>query len=755
MPVGTKKFTALPDGNEMQVGDQAIGIRAGADFRFDFPGDGFKDANAKYLLKYVGVGAAAVNYPEITNSITGEGPIYGVDGTDTDVDWKAQPKGDGLFDFDAATAIQTPDGTTAQRPAATTAGRVRWNSDLSEMEYSDGSTWQQFASVTGSIPSIGSSTDNAVVRWNGTGGNAIQDSSVIVDDSDNVTGVNTLVVGGSTLATNTVATFVSGNSAIAVTSSLTDATSKSANYCAAHYTNAEEPFQIVHGTSSSGSNVAGIGGGGASYNAATRISFYTAANSTTLTGTERARVDSSGDWYFGTTTKATNTGFIIQSTNGMLALTDGMSNSVQKSARYTVPHYTNSEQPVVGLNIVSDGTDNFVEVGGGTATSNAATNIQFFTASNDTTTTGTSRGEIDSAGKWFFNTSTEITNSDYAFSGANGFIAATSTDTDSTNKNGSFVVNHYTNSEEPVAALRVNTTTSDNFVDVGGGTSAANAATRLRFMTAANNTTTTGTEQGRIDSAGKFYYGTTTAVTNSDVVFSKTNGMVALTTNMNDATSKQGQLITPHYTNAEEPFLMVRGNSTTSDNLLEIGGGVSTSNAATRTRIFAAANNTTTTGTEIIRYTTDGWSMDGGTDFYSGYNKGTWTPTITSDTPGDLSVAYGARAGTWREEDDVITLDCRVVFTPTYTTATGNMSIQGIPFAILGTTYFAGAISYATNNLVYTGSRTWASVRVNPGASNLQLICHQDSTTSVVEQITSITSGNQVDLRFSITYIRS
>lgn len=37
------------------------------------------------------------------------------------------------------------------------------------------------------IPTIGSSTDNAVVRWNGTGGNAVQNSNVIVDDDGNLT----------------------------------------------------------------------------------------------------------------------------------------------------------------------------------------------------------------------------------------------------------------------------------------------------------------------------------------------------------------------------------------------------------------------------------------------------------------------------------------------------------------------------------------------------------------------------------------
>jgi|DEB0MinimDraft_3_1074331.scaffolds.fasta_scaffold12867_4 hypothetical protein len=39
------------------------------------------------------------------------------------------------------------------------------------------------------VTTPGSATDNAVARWNGTDGSALQDSGVIVDDSDNVTGI--------------------------------------------------------------------------------------------------------------------------------------------------------------------------------------------------------------------------------------------------------------------------------------------------------------------------------------------------------------------------------------------------------------------------------------------------------------------------------------------------------------------------------------------------------------------------------------
>lgn len=47
---------------------------------------------------------------------------------------------------------------------------------------------------TGNVsgPNPGASTDDAIVRWNGSTGRSIQDSSVIIDDSNNITGVQDL-----------------------------------------------------------------------------------------------------------------------------------------------------------------------------------------------------------------------------------------------------------------------------------------------------------------------------------------------------------------------------------------------------------------------------------------------------------------------------------------------------------------------------------------------------------------------------------
>lgn len=46
----------------------------------------------------------------------------------------------------------------------------------------------------GSVTGPGSSTSTALVRWNGTGGTSLSDSSVLLDNSANMTGVNTITI---------------------------------------------------------------------------------------------------------------------------------------------------------------------------------------------------------------------------------------------------------------------------------------------------------------------------------------------------------------------------------------------------------------------------------------------------------------------------------------------------------------------------------------------------------------------------------
>ncbi|KKK51506.1 hypothetical protein LCGC14_3114280 [marine sediment metagenome] len=73
-----------------------------------------------------------------------------------------------------------------------------------------------------------------------------------------------------------------------------DAINKLAFLGGRHFTNAEEPIFIIGGRSITGDTVIRIGGGSTLLNTATIIEYYTAANTTTLTGTLAADITGVG-----------------------------------------------------------------------------------------------------------------------------------------------------------------------------------------------------------------------------------------------------------------------------------------------------------------------------------------------------------------------------------------------------------------------------------------------------------------------------
>ncbi len=91
-----------------------------------------------------------------------------------------------------------------------------------------------------------------------------------------------------------------------VSNTVSDATTKYGAIVGSHYTNAEEPItgMLMTSSSSSTGGTVSIGGGISSANAVNNILFYTAANNTTLTGSEAGRFDSSGNFLVSTTNTA-------------------------------------------------------------------------------------------------------------------------------------------------------------------------------------------------------------------------------------------------------------------------------------------------------------------------------------------------------------------------------------------------------------------------------------------------------------------
>lgn len=108
------------------------------------------------------------------------------------------------------------------------------------------------------------------------------------------------------------------------------------------------------------------------------------------------------------------------------------------------------------------------------------------------------------------------------------------------------------------------------------------------------------------------------------------------------------------------------------------------------------------------------------------YEEGTWTPTITYETPGTLSVSYASQSGTYTKIGNIVTLSFGIRLSAfTKGTASGNLRIGGVPFAqnfdsAVGTvgTYLAplssqpiiipGATSFNLQRLINNGA--WVSL---------------------------------------------
>ncbi len=98
-----------------------------------------------------------------------------------------------------------------------------------------------------------------------------------------------------------------------------------------------------------------------------------------------------------------------------------------------------------------------------------------------------------------------------------GAVRIETTTADATTKFGRFVIGHYTNSEEPVMGFHAQSAGTENWVNIGGGSTIFNTANFLSFYTAANNTTLMGTERMRIVSNGNIGIGTSSPTAKLDV----------------------------------------------------------------------------------------------------------------------------------------------------------------------------------------------------------------------------------------------
>ena len=161
---------------------------------------------------------------------------------------------------------------------------------------------------------------------------------------------------------------------------------------------------------------------------------------------------------------------------------------------------------------------------------------------------------------------------------------------------------------------------------------------KIIFSTNAGGTSTT--ERLRIDSNGRLLLGAgaiSLPKGSGAGSFDLDNGSITMciggnvnSTGRTNSTDKINRISSPHYTNAEEPVMLISSYNQSGSNGITYGGGSSLTNAVTQHAFYTAANTTTTNGSERMRITPYGdvgissatpsdpsWGTEGNTKFLS------------------------------------------------------------------------------------------------------------------------------------------
>lgn len=147
-------------------------------------------------------------------------------------------------------------------------------------------------------------------------------------------------------------------------------------------------------------------------------------------------------------------------------------------------------------------------------------------------------------------------------------------------------------------------------------------------------------------------------------------------------------------------------------------------------------------------------SINFGGSTLSNYVDGTFTPTMTCSSPGDLSVAYANQTGVYQRIGNMVFVNVRIQFTPTFTTASGQVQFAGfpIPCQVTNGIGWAGSVGFFSGASSWPVGATSLSVLVESGASFCSLTALGSAVGSSSLQMSGLATGVQYQLVFTAVY---
>ncbi|MHB8392317.1 MAG: hypothetical protein ACYDBH_22515 [Acidobacteriaceae bacterium] len=131
------------------------------------------------------------------------------------------------------------------------------------------------------------------------------------------------------------------------------------------------------------------------------------------------------------------------------------------------------------------------------------------------------------------------------------------------------------------------------------------------------------------------------------------------------------------------------------------------------------------------------------------YEEGTWTPAITAATPGDLAVTYSTQLGGYTKIGRMVHVWFDIVTSAfTWSTASGNVEISGLPFTASSIEGSEGAYAQGWTKANYTQMLAG----LYGGTTFLNMLASGSGQARVSSVIGDWPSGGAVKIMASFSY---
>jgi hypothetical protein len=696
-------------------------------------------------LNYQGTWNANTNTPTLVSSVGSKGHYYAVSVagstnlngiTDWNIGDLAVYDGSAWQKIDNTDAVTSVNGFTGSVVLTTTnvaEGTNEYFTTAKARSSVSAGTGITYNSTTGVItnasPSLGgdvvgaaSSTDNAVTRFNGTTGKLIQNSAVIIDDSNNVTGVNSLTA--TTLVVNDNATLGGSNAdSLAVNARISTDLEPATDNARDIGTNGRNWRDGFFGRNLSTVNLAVTG-----------TTSYDGAQGTSGQVLTSAGTGNTPTW----TTPTTGTVTSVGGTGTVNGIT--LSGTVTSSGNLTLGG------TLSGVNLTTQVTGTLPVANGGTGITSLGAGVATFLGTPTSANLAAAVTNETGTGALVFGTSPTLTTPT---------ITGGTVNPTTLQENGSPVVvqtdigtapneiplNQYLGNLAYQDAANIAgsiTAGSINNTPIGSTTASTGAFTTLG---AANLTVGGGSGSTlAIFRSGSAQSGNLISIQNTagtELISVNANISALTTPTINIRNGSVLEYLGTGYIRGIGPLKI---HDTHAGNVeLVVGGGnvgVGTTSPATKLDVSGAIR--TSTG---ILFGTDTAAANTLDD----YEEGTWTPSLEGSTTAGTQT-YIWRVGAYTKIGNRVFGNCQIIINVKDVATAGNLKITGLPFTAANNGIPIGAVSLLSN-LTLTLSATYASGTVTQAST--EIVLNQIGSASLNNiPAANFANGTQIQISF-------